>query len=129
MGVIMNETQLRIAQKIYSWEGVRSHCHVRRLKKKLAKSLWEDGFNLNEISNIIHSKPTHVNQYINEEGIDIGENDVMWIVLGILGIIVLPAIIGLLILPITIILLFVIGVYLFRYCFSRFKNGKKRRKN
>lgn len=108
----MNETQERIAQKIYSWEGVRSHCHVRRLKKKLAKSLWKDGFDLNAISNIIHSKPIYVNQYIKEEGFDMGENDVVLFVFGGLGVIILSVFIGLWFLPIGIILLFVIRKYL-----------------
>ncbi len=106
----MNETQGRIAQKIYSMEGYRDHTHVRRLKKKLAKSLHGSGHPISEISKIIHSKPAYTQRYINEEwGLDsIGENDIVLFVFGFIGVIFLSAFIGLWFFPIGIILLFII---------------------
>ncbi|MBW2990103.1 hypothetical protein KY348_00185 [Candidatus Woesearchaeota archaeon] len=106
----MNETQKRIAEKIYSMEGYRHHNHVRRLKKKLAKSLHEDGHNINEISEIIHSKPSYTQRYIHEEwGFDaIGENDIVLYVFGGIGVIVVSFILGLWFFPLGIVLLILI---------------------
>ena len=103
----MNEIQKRIAQKIYSMEGYRHHNHVRRLKKKLAKSLHESGHSINEISKVIHSKPSYTQGYINEGwGFDIiGEDDIVLFVFGFIAVIFLSAFIGLWFFPIGIILL------------------------
>ena len=77
-------------------EGYRHSSHVRRLKKKLAKSLHREGYALNKINKIIHSKPVYTKRYIEEEwGFDIiGEDDIVLFVFGTVGAIVLSAFIG-----------------------------------
>lgn len=104
------DKQKRMAEKIYSMEGFRNHSHVRRLKKKLAKSLHENGYSLQEISKIIHSKPSYTQGYINE-GWDfdaIGEDDIVLFVFGFIGVIFLSAFIGWWFFPVGTILLIII---------------------